>query len=98
MVEQHRNMRVIVEEIALQPPGSGEAAVPDLHPAIGAKTATASNRLSKVAVRVRSSVSRMAEMRRVSVRSSAISSRPPSGMGWAAMRKWVPSESGHASS
>ncbi len=64
----------------------------------GANTATASNRLSNVAVRVRSSVSRIAEMRKVSVRSSTTISKPPSGIGWATTRKWVPSDSGHCSS
>ena len=64
----------------------------------GANTASASNRLSNVAVRVRSSVSRVADSASCSVRSSAIITSPPSGSGCATIRRCVLSESDQASS
>ena len=64
----------------------------------GAKIASASNRLSSVAVRVRNRVSRTAESCSCSVRSSASMTRPPSGSGCTTTRRCVPPGSGQASS
>ncbi len=56
----------------------------------GANTAIASNRLSRVAVRVRSRVSRVAERASCSDWSSAMRTSPPSGIGCPIIRKCSP--------
>ena len=62
------------------------------------KTAMASNKLSKVAVRTRNKVSRALASCASSVRSSKISNRPPSGVGCAKSLRCVPSGSSQFSS